>query len=670
MTENFYETLFEISNDYRHSILLLLKDKPMKITEVSKKLELTTQEISRHISRLTDSGLVMKDVEGYHHLTNYGRLVHILLEEFEFVSKYKNYFIEHSVLDLDLEFVKRLGDLSGSHYVSNTMEFLHFIDRLIKDSKENVWLQVDQYPLTSIDAIVDGLKRSVKFRVIEQSEVLSGPRIDLETLEEAEMLVKTRGAGLTEQRTLDERGVFLFLSESRYAIAFPTKGANFDYKGFTGSDKRSVKWCSDLFNHYWRKTGAQQLLEREEPTQAQYSSLLRIENGVAIVEGRNQPLDSKTLQYAVDHYNDIVLKGVFDLGSSTIYLTRSVKIRGEEGSVEPKTRIYKRGWTFPQTKFDSVFEINGDDIEVQIENLHFTDFDCSCINGRKGAGLKIINNRFTLESGYGRGWRYQHFGDSIFGVWLGATDDHVEKGSRFDKGIIIQGNYFDFEIQRSINPIDKIAASNQEEGKPKATSYERYQVTGIHANNLSCKLAIKGNTIRNMNARGISIVDNFQDSKISINDNAIFSDIPGSYPFNGIESGAGVYAQASFLHQRPGFHIDIQDNEIKLMRADYCGIVAINSEQSLDIEPKLNGRISLNEIHLENGQAGIKVGSDDLLVTKNILSGRAFFGVIRHMKGLPGNLNANEENERMRDNDLSTLEVIDPRQWVSRRWPM
>ena len=668
--ERFYETLFEVSNDYRHSILLLLKEKPMKITEVSKKLDLTTQEISRHISRLAESGLVAKDVEGFHHLTNYGRLIHVLLEEIEFVSKYRDYFINHSVLDLDPEFLKRLGDLSSSRYVGNTMEFLHFIDRLIKESKERVWLQVDQYPLTSLDSIVGGLKRGVRFRVIEQSEVLSGPRVNLESLEEAETLMKTRGTGLSEQRTLNEGGVFLFLSENKFAIAFPTKGASFDYKGFTGSDQRSVNWCSDLFNHYWRKTGAKQLTEREEQVKPTYTTPALLENGVAVIEGKNAPIDSKNLQYAVDNYDDLILRGTFDLGSSTINITRSVKIRGEKGAEQPKTRIYKRGWSYPLTKFDSVFEVNGKDIDVLIENLHFTDFDCSCINGSRARSLKVINNRFTLETGYGRGWKYHQFGDFLFGIWLDSYEQ-TEAMKNYAHGVLIQGNYFDFaKSQNEAGTSGQLNIREERTNQNQQTSYEQYLGTGIHVNNLSCRVDIKGNTIRNMNARGVSVADNFQDAIISIIDNAIYSEIPGAYPFKGVESGSGIFVQASFLHQRPGFKIDILGNKIQLKKAEYCGIIAINSSQSTDANPILRGNIIRNEISLENGQAGIKVGSDELDVQNNRIIGEGFFAVIRYIKGLPGSMTANEENERIKDNDISKFEIIDPRRWVSRRWPL
>jgi predicted transcriptional regulator len=669
--ERFYDTLFEISNDYRHNILLLLKEKPLKITEISKRLNLTTQEISRHISRLSESGLVVRDVEGFHHLTNYGKLIHVLLEEFEFVSKYRDYFNEHSVQEIDPEFVKRLGDLSSSRFVNNTMEFLHFIDKLIRDSKDQVWFQVDQYPLTSLASIIDGLRRGVKFRVIEQSEVLSGPRVNLGSIEEAETLVKTRGSGLSEQRTLNESGVFLFLSEKDCAVAFPSKGASFDYKGFISSDQRSVKWCSDLFSHYWEKTGANTLRGKSEFKPTTYSPSINLENGVAVIQGTGYSTDTDAIQYAVDHHDDILLKGVFDLGPSSIVISKSVKIRGEKWEKTPLTRIMKRGWPYPLTKFDSVFEVNGRDIDVLIENIHFTDFDCSCINGISAKSLRVRNNKITLETGHGRGWKHPQYGDLLYGIYLDPSTGVIEPKNNFVKGVSIEGNYIDFEESRentiSANVYDK---GEKKVGSEKIKSFEYYQGIGLSISNFHHKVEVKNNVIRNANAHGISVLDNFEDAEIVIINNSIHSEVSGSYPYRGVESGAGIFIQGSFVHQRPGFAIDIRDNKIRLLRPDYCGIIAIASMKLMEAKTELRGNISNNDIHLEEGQAGIKVGSEDLDVTLNRLSGEGFFGVIQYVRGLPGSLLANEESDRIKKNDISNFGIIDPRRWVSRRWPI
>ena len=61
-TEKFYDLLFEVSNEHRHNIMLLLQEEAMRVTAISKKLDLTTPEISRHVSRLSEIGLASKNV--------------------------------------------------------------------------------------------------------------------------------------------------------------------------------------------------------------------------------------------------------------------------------------------------------------------------------------------------------------------------------------------------------------------------------------------------------------------------------------------------------------------------------------------------------------------------------------------------------------------------------
>ena len=85
-SEGFYDLLFELSNEHRHWILLLLQKKAMRITDIAKELNRNNPEIRRHISRLQDVGLIQRDVEGYYHLTPYGETSLLLFQEFEFLS--------------------------------------------------------------------------------------------------------------------------------------------------------------------------------------------------------------------------------------------------------------------------------------------------------------------------------------------------------------------------------------------------------------------------------------------------------------------------------------------------------------------------------------------------------------------------------------------------------
>jgi predicted transcriptional regulator len=668
--ERFYSTLFEVSNDYRHGMLLLLRKRPMRITEISKELELTSQEISRHASRLGESGLVYKDVEGFYHLTYYGELVHVLLEEFQFVSKHRNYFIDHCLTGLSPEFVKRIGDLSGSRSVNNTIEFLHHVDRIIKESKEYVWLQVDQYPLTSLGSIIDGQRRGVKFRVIEQSELLSGPRMNLESIEDAEALHETRKAPLSERTTLNETGVFMCLSENKGAVAFPTQGNKFDYYGFVATDKRSLKWCEDLFQQQWDKSIS--TLQRTGRAIDDHKPFLEvIAPGVAVVVGQDSQADASILQYAVDNYGEVRLRGVFDLGASTIKVGKTVTISGERSDKgPPKTRIYKRGWSFPFTRFDSVFEVNGKDADVIIENIHFSDFNCSCINGRLGRSLKIQNNLITLVTGYGRGWKCGEHGDVVTGIWLDAPHD-LQGDANFSGGVMIGGNTIDFAYPAA-DALTTRSIPVHEEGEPDRQSelsrYEYFISVGINVLNMSGKVTIENNTILNVNGRGISVSDNHAEAEILIRENVIESDVSGSYPFGGDEAGVGVFAQSGFFYDRRGFRVNIDDNRVKLEKSNYTGVKALSATTSKGVtDSMLQACITNNIIFLGDGQTGIEIDDSNFEVSNNKVSGKAYFSIhMYNLMTLDGSSSLLADI-LIRNNDISELKLKDSRWWVKKR---
>ena len=148
--ERLCDLLFEVSNEDRLRILLQLEEKAMRVTDISRELNLSIQESSRHVSRLSEVSLTRKDVEGFYSLTTYGVLILENLRELEFSSKYSEYFSKHTIERLPKEFVKRIGDLADSTYMHNMMDFLKRIEKITKNAEEKIWLHVDQYPVNLI----------------------------------------------------------------------------------------------------------------------------------------------------------------------------------------------------------------------------------------------------------------------------------------------------------------------------------------------------------------------------------------------------------------------------------------------------------------------------------------------------------------------------------------
>ena len=596
----------------------------------------------------------------------------MLLEEFHFVSKHREYFVDHSLKELSPEFVKRIGDLSESKQINNTLEFLHYIDKLIRDSKESVWLQVDQYPLTSLSSIMEGQKRGVKFRIIEQNEMISGPHLYIDSPDDASVVMKTRSGPFSEQTMLNEVGVFMFISEDKCAVAFPSTDAKFDYHGFAATDKRSLKWCRDLFQHYWNLSKSSS--EIAKGVVEEDKSLLEIvEPGIVFVVGRESLVDAVALQQAVDNYDEVRLRGVFDLGTSTIKVSRSVNIRGEGISNGiPKTIIYKRGWSYPFTGFESVFEINGKNIDVVIENLHFTDFNGSCINAQYGKSLKISGNAITLYTGYGRGWKLERYGEVVAGIWVDAPPG-LEGSLNFRDGIVIERNYIDFSYIPTKHPIQKptIHGVNIADPQTEIPIHQDYFGVGVKVLNMSTSVVIENNKIYNMNGRGMCITDNFTEADIKIKGNIIESEIPGSYPFNGEEAGLGIFAQSAFLYNRPGFTVTIDDNNVRIKKPNYTGIKVLGASATKNKSKSLQkGHITNNKIYLEDGQAGIEIDDEHFVVSNNEVSGNAYFGIHMHNLMSLDKISSQDSGGTIRENDLSKLKLKDTRMWIKRSRPV
>lgn len=269
--ESLGNLFFELSSEDRLRILQQLSKKAMNVTSLSKKLDLTTQESSRHVSRLSEVELTQKDSKGLYHLTQYGLLVLTQLEGLTFTSKHTNYFASHSSENLPNEFISRIGDLTGSKYVDDISDIFFRIDRVIKDANEYVYAITDQYLMSTYPLFKEALERDVKVRNIEpRNWVVSSTMKQAYFSDEANWIAirksfnEARRTGLLEERILERLDVFVYMSEKEVAVAaFPLSNEKFDYLGFASKSERAHKWCSDLFDYYWKRAKNRQIVADE-----------------------------------------------------------------------------------------------------------------------------------------------------------------------------------------------------------------------------------------------------------------------------------------------------------------------------------------------------------------------------------------------------------------------
>jgi predicted transcriptional regulator len=256
--ERLCDIFFELSNEDRLEILFKLQEDHMKVTTLSQKLEITSQECSRHLARLSEAKLVEKDPEGFFNLTQFGWASLKLIPSWNFISEHSDYFNVHSLEKIPSELASRIGELRKSEPTENVMVTFHVVESLIKNAEEYIWLMHDQYILNTLPLLRERLENGVTFRTFEPQA--KEPQRDLDPMrhhyiaeDDEYFFMKVWESGQVSTKFSDDIEVFLYISEKEAFIAFPLSDGSFDYIGFYSKEPSMRRFCRDLFDSCWEK---------------------------------------------------------------------------------------------------------------------------------------------------------------------------------------------------------------------------------------------------------------------------------------------------------------------------------------------------------------------------------------------------------------------------------
>jgi predicted transcriptional regulator len=225
---------FELSSESRLAILRKLLGESLKTQEMARRLDVTATEAFRQLQRLTDAGLVQRQPEGSYTITSYGRLVLHLTSSLGVVSKHREYFLRHDFWRLPIQFIDRIGEVSGADLIMDTMGSISRVEQIIGGAEEYLW------------GIGEGRFTENMGKTAEEQ---SGIGVEYRVLSP---LPPTRIQSL-ENRTLSDVPVVLILTEKEALICLRFADGRMDYAGFSGKDPVFLLWVRDLFLYYWDK---------------------------------------------------------------------------------------------------------------------------------------------------------------------------------------------------------------------------------------------------------------------------------------------------------------------------------------------------------------------------------------------------------------------------------
>ena len=248
--EALHNLLFELAGEDRLNILLELKNKPLRLSYLSKKLDFTVQETSRNISRLTEAKLITKEIDGCFRLTPYGEETLDLLAGFNFLSKHREYFVTHTLSTIPKEFSYSIASLNGCQLVDDVMVAFSNVESMIQKAEEYIWILSNQILVSTLPYLQESLKRGAAFKLILPTTIIP-PKDALERMH-SPIFLQAFKAGKFENRFLNKVDVLICLSEKEVAaLGFSNAEGKMDYHGFHATDELSFKWTKALYSHYW-----------------------------------------------------------------------------------------------------------------------------------------------------------------------------------------------------------------------------------------------------------------------------------------------------------------------------------------------------------------------------------------------------------------------------------
>ena len=255
--EEIAEEFLEVASGQRLNILVCLNEEKISISNMAKKLDATVPEVHRNFTRLTKSGLIKKNVDGFFHLTILGEVMISQIPAITFVSKNNQYFKQHFFGDLHSKFIHTIGSLSDSQVITGYVKVSEKSTQIYKNAKKfiNNILVEASYSSDLMEIIEEKLGKKVRINsVFSDSTIVTSERKASISKINIDKFIKNDTLSRKMRKNIK---ITLIMNEKEAGICFPTNENEIDLgKMIYSSNPEFCEWCIDYFKHIWESSGS------------------------------------------------------------------------------------------------------------------------------------------------------------------------------------------------------------------------------------------------------------------------------------------------------------------------------------------------------------------------------------------------------------------------------
>ena len=249
MTIETHQLLFELSHPVRYDILLLLNEQPLRLTKIGEEVDANNPEVSRHLDRLKNAGLIKKDPNGFYTITHLGELIITSLSSLSFIASHDSFLDAHDLGTIPASFINRIYELAEGERGEGMMFNIQKIEGLFEKARKRLFVinnEMDRPPTKEEIAYLESLGNDgFEMRyLIEESLIMKG------AMNEAlKVYFSIPGFSI---RVLPKIPLSCHIADDEALVSFLDKDGNIDFSVFFHSkDERFMQWCEDLFEYYW-----------------------------------------------------------------------------------------------------------------------------------------------------------------------------------------------------------------------------------------------------------------------------------------------------------------------------------------------------------------------------------------------------------------------------------
>ena len=231
-------------------MLSKLSEKPYRLSHLATELNATMQETHRNIMRLMEAGMVLKDSEGQHMLTPYGKLVVSIIPSLHSCLIKENILLSMTQATYH-RICQRIGSLEKCEVVHGVLAIVQRWKNLYLESGSYIKEIMGQVPVDLIEVLSTKIESGVKFSYIfgRDSVIPKGRSEILHKVGWKEFITK----GLVARKMLETVRIMVVLNEKEACVLFPNLKGEPDLNTmFYSQDREFHSWCDELFEFQWK----------------------------------------------------------------------------------------------------------------------------------------------------------------------------------------------------------------------------------------------------------------------------------------------------------------------------------------------------------------------------------------------------------------------------------